>query len=98
MNYNRVWNVMNDVQESFLNINTLEFMCDELQRAVDSGDQQKIVDISHAMTAFLPVYADSFDRKFNTAWNEVVTPLYLNVKDSDKRDVKYEDVCKYFNN
>jgi len=67
MNYNRVWNVMNDVQESFLNINTLEFMCDELQRAVDSGDQQKIVDISHAMTAFLPVYTDSFDRKFNTA-------------------------------
>lgn len=98
MNYDRVWTVMNDLQESFLNINTLEFMCDELQHAVECGDHAKIIDITHAMVAFLPVYTDSFDEKFDTAWKEVVTPLFLNVKDSDKRDVKYEDVCKYFNN
>lgn len=98
MNYDRVWTVMNDVQESFNQIGSIDFLVDELQEAVDNNNRERIIDISHALLAFLPVYQDSFDRKFNVAWEEVVGPLFLSMKDRDKKDVNYDDICKYYNN
>lgn len=96
MNYHETWTAMNDLQESFNKISTIEFLCDELQRAVDSGDQQKIVDITHTMTAFLPVYTDYFEKKFDIAWKTTVTPVFMSVKENNNTVEKYEEVCKYF--
>ena len=68
----RTWQVMNDLQESFNNITTFDFMLEELQQAVDANDAQKIVDTIAALNAFYPVYTSNFDRKFKEAWNVVV--------------------------
>lgn len=68
----RTWTAMNDLQESFNNITTFDFMLEELQRAVDTNDTQKIVDTTAALNAFYPVYTSNFDRKFKEAWDVVV--------------------------
>lgn len=74
MNYqvSEHWDVMNKLEEAFSNINTISFMLEELQQAVDSNNHDKIVDVSLALNAFLPVYTDNWDRKFKEAWNQVV--------------------------
>jgi len=69
---NETWNVMNDLEDAFSNIATFNFMLEELQEAVDNGRTDEIVDITHALNAFMPVYTDNWDRKFKVAWEHVV--------------------------
>ena len=66
------WDVMNKLEEAFSNINSISFMLEQLQEAVDSNNYDKMVDVSLALNAFLPVYTDNWDRKFKEAWTEVV--------------------------
>jgi hypothetical protein len=68
----KTWTVMNDLQESFNQITHFDFLIDQLQEAVNSGEVQRIVDITAALTAFYPIYTDNFDKKFKKAWDEVV--------------------------
>ena len=69
---NETWNVMNDVEVAFAQITTFNFMLEQLQDAVDNGRTAEIVDITHALNAFVPVYTDNWDRKFKVAWEHVV--------------------------
>ena len=66
------WDVMNKLEEAFSNINSISFMLEQLQEAVESNNYDKMVDVSLALNAFLPVYTDNWDRKFKDAWNQVV--------------------------
>ena len=63
------WTVMNNLEQSFSRISTVEFMLDELQEAVDEQNQMKIVDICYALNSFLPVYTENWDKNFKKAWN-----------------------------
>ena len=69
---NETWKVMNDLEDAFSNITTFNFMLEELQDAVDHGRIDEIADIAHALNAFVPVYTDNWDRKFEVAWEHVV--------------------------
>ena len=69
---NETWKVMNDLEDAFSNIATFNFMLEQLQDAVDNGRTDEIVDITHALNAFVPVYTDNWDRKFKVAWEYVV--------------------------
>jgi len=66
------WKVMNDLEDAFSNIATFNFMLEQLQEAVDNGRTNEIVDLTHALNAFMPVYTDNWDRKFKVAWEHVV--------------------------
>ena len=72
MTDNKTWTVMNDLQESFNQINTFSFLIDQLQEAVDAGDSQRIVDNTAALNAFYSPYCDNWDDKFKKAWDVVV--------------------------
>ena len=72
MTVNKTWTVMNDLQESFNQINTFSFLLDQLQEAVDAGDSQRIVDTTAALNAFYPPYCNNWDDKFEKAWEVVV--------------------------
>jgi len=76
MNYNETWKVMNDLEDSFNKISTVDFLSEKLNDAVNSGNQQDVVDISHALLAFLPVYQKDFDEKFQIAWKKTVVELH----------------------
>jgi hypothetical protein len=73
MTMNNNWNVMNKLEESFSNINTINFMLEELKEAMDSGRIDTAHDITRALNSFIPVYTDNWDRKFKEAWDQVVT-------------------------
>ncbi len=66
------WKVMNDLNDAFSHIGQLEFLIDELQRAVDKSERAAIIDITAAMTAFMPVYTAQYDRAQAIAWTQVV--------------------------
>jgi len=83
-NYNEIWTCMNDLEQSFSRINTIDFLTDKLIEAVDSDNRQDVVDITHALLAFIPVYTKDFDEKFKKCWEEVVTPELKGYNQLDK--------------
>jgi len=66
------WKVMSDLDVAFSEITTFNFMLEQLQEAVDNDRTKEIVDLTHALNAFMPVYTDNWDRKFRDAWDHVV--------------------------
>ena len=64
-NYDKTWELMNDLEQSFSQIATIEFLSNKLIEASD---------ISQALVAFVPVYTKNFDEKFKKCWEGVVTP------------------------
>ena len=95
--YNKTWEVMNDLEESFNRITALEKMIDDLNDAVNCGDQDAIVDLSAAMTAFMPVYIRQYEKASQRAWNNTVTEVskFDNPYRSKLNDVTYDDVVTY---
>lgn len=69
---NKNWEVMNKLEESFSNINTINFMLEELKEAMDNDRIDSARDIVQGLTSFVPVYTDNWDRKFKEAWDMVV--------------------------
>ena len=94
MNYDTIWGVMNDVEEAFSQVTTIEFLTNQIQRAVDAGDINSVNDAAHALIAFVPTYAKNFDEKFATAWGEVVTPIHDPITNYDG-NLNYSEICKY---
>jgi len=68
----KYWDVMNKLEESFSNINSISFMLEELTEVMHNIRMDQAHDIVHALNAFMPVYTDNWDRNFKQAWNEVV--------------------------
>ena len=68
----KTWKVMNDLEDAFSQITTFSFLLDKLQKAVDAGDMQRIVDTTAALNAFYPPYCDNWDNKYKVAWSHVV--------------------------
>ena len=95
--YNKTWEVMNDLEESFNRIITLTGMIDDLNDAVNCGDQDAIVDLSAAMTAFMPVYIRQYEKASQRAWNNTVTEVskFDNPYRTKINDVTYDDVVTY---
>ena len=69
---NETWKVMNDVEVAFSEITTFIFMLEQLQEAVDNSRTEEIVNLTHALNAFMPVYIDNWERKYAAAWEHVV--------------------------
>ena len=72
MNYDKVWEVMSNLEEAFNKIATIEFMVEELNEAVNQGDTDKITEVSAALTAYLPVYTSHYEKASLRAWNNTV--------------------------
>jgi hypothetical protein len=68
----KTWTVMNDLEDSFSQITSFNFMLEQLQEAVNNSDTAAIVDITAALNAFYPVYVDNWDKKFKVAWRHIV--------------------------
>lgn len=96
MNYHEVWTAMNDLEQSFCKISTIEFLTEQLQSAVENNDQRAITEISNALIAYIPIFAKNFDEKFQVAWKATVTPVFMSVKENNNTVEKYDEVCKYF--
>ncbi len=83
-NYDKIWTCMNDLEQSFSRVSTIEFLSDKLVEASDNGRYSDVVDITHALLAFIPVYTKDFDENFKKCWEEVVTPEFKSYNQLDK--------------
>ncbi len=72
MDYQKTWESMNELEESFNRIKALEDMVEDLVEAVNDGETQSIIDISHAINAYLPVFINQYDKASKRAWNNTV--------------------------
>ena len=98
MNYNKTWEVMNNLEEAFNKISTVEFMAEELINAVNKDDMNHVNNIANALLAYLPVYTENYDRASKRAWNNTVSEVAKidnPYKTSRTAGVSYEDVVKY---
>ena len=98
MNYDKTWEVMSDLEDSFNRIIALEKMIDDLNDAVSVGDQECIAEVSEAMKTFMPVYIRQYEKASHRAWNNTVREVAKvdnPYKTSRNTGVSYEDVVKY---
>lgn len=98
MNYNKTWEVMNNLEEAFNKISTVEFLAEELIIAVNKDDMNHVNNIANALLAYLPVYTENYDRASKRAWNNTVGEVAKvdnPYKTSRTAGVSYEDVVKY---
>ena len=69
---------MNALDEAFNRISNIEWLSEQLQEAVDRDDRLEIINISHALLAFIPTYIASYDRAFKAAWKVTVSQTTFN--------------------
>ncbi len=77
LSYNKTWEVMHELEESFNRIVTVHQMVEDLVEAVDRNDNTKINNISKALKAYLPVYISQYDDASKRAWNNTVKEVFL---------------------
>ena len=62
MDYRKTWEVMNDLEQSFNRIITIETLVDDLEAASNRGDLEEIRIISKALSSYLPTYLNQYDK------------------------------------
>tara|TARA_B100001142_G_scaffold88316_2_gene90157 strand:+ start:1639 stop:1992 length:354 start_codon:yes stop_codon:yes gene_type:complete len=98
ISYNKTWEVMNGLEESFNRITTISQLAEDLVEAVNNDDRQSIVDLSHALNAYVPVYISQYDKASKRAWNNTVgevrkidNPYHAKNDSLISEDVKYQE-------
>ena len=105
MDYQKTWEVMNDLEESFNRIITIETLVNDLESAANAGDLEEIRVITKALVSYLPTYLSQYDKASKRAWNNTV----LKVAETDvpyreriarspslhQKDL-YEEVVKFY--
>ena len=66
------WKVMQQLEDTFNQITTLEFLVTELNEALNNKRTDEAIAAAHALECFLPVFASTYDRDFKAAWDQVV--------------------------
>ena len=105
MNYQKTWEVMNNLEESFNRIKALEDMIEDLVEAVNNDDKEHIIDVSHALNAYMPVYTRQYEKASQRAWNNTVgevlkidNPYRKDTNDTEvERSLDYDEIIKYIN-
>jgi hypothetical protein len=98
ISYNKTWEVMNSLEESFNRIITISQLTEDLNEAVNNEDRQSIIDTSHAIAAYLPVYIRQYETASQRAWNNTVlkvrkidNPYHSKDDNLIDEDVKYQE-------
>lgn len=69
---NKKWQSMQNLEDSFNQIVTFDFMIKQLEKSVSRNDMDAIKKITDAMISFYPIYCENWDDKFSTAWDELI--------------------------
>ena len=105
MDYQKTWEVMNDLEESFNRIVTIETLVSDLEAASNREDLEEIQNISKALSSYLPTYISHYDKASKRAWNNTVlkvaetdVPYRNRLADGPGQewDDLYKEVVKYY--
>ena len=75
LNYNRVWNTLNQLESVSSKICSARAILDSAIVSLESGNREKTETLMYAVDEYLQYYLEEFDRKFKDAWDETVTKL-----------------------
>lgn len=103
MDYQKTWEVMSDLEDSFNRIVTIETLVSDLEAASNRGDLEEIQIISKALSSYLPTYLHQYDKASKRAWNntvikaaEVDVPYRAQRSPSLHQKDLYSEVVKYY--
>lgn len=74
-NYQKIWNVMNDLEMVTSKISSAREILDSAIDKLEEHQYDKAGTLLYAVDEFLQYYLEDFDRKFKDAWKETVNKL-----------------------
>ena len=92
LNYDRVWNTLNDLESVTSKICSARAILDSAIDSLESGNREKTETLMYAVDEFLQYYLEEFDRKFKDAWAETVTKLKQEEVDDYMRPWGHSDM------
>lgn len=79
MDYETVWTVMNDLDESIQNVKIIDQMCDELlTQCYNMSDDDELLQTVETLRGFSKYMTRTLESKSLRAWNETVVKLNPN--------------------
>jgi len=92
LDYARVWEKMNSLEEVTSKIVSAREILDSAIVSLESGNREKTETLMYAVDEFLQYYLEEFDRKFKDAWDETVTKLKQEERDDYMRPWGHSDM------
>ena len=84
MDYETVWTVMNDLDESIQNVKIIDQMCDELlTQCYNMSDDDELLQTVETLRGFSKYMTRTLESKSIRAWNETVVKLNPNRSNSN---------------
>ena len=101
ISYNKTWEVMQSLEDSFNRIVSMEQMVNDLQEAHSNNDEESVAELINALKSYMPVYVRQYERASQRAWNNTVGEVrkldnpYRNYETEDV-EIDYEELQKFF--
>ena len=92
LNYDRVWNTMNELESVTSKICSAREILDSAIDALGNHKKDKAETLMYAVDEYLQYYLEEFDRKFKDAWQETVTKLKQEEADDYMRPWGHSDM------
>ena len=92
LNYDRVWNTLNELEAASSKICSARAILDSAIDSLESGNREKTETLMYAVDEYLQYYLEEFDRKFKDAWGETVTKLKQEEVDDYMRPWGHSDM------
>ena len=92
LNYDRVWNTLNELEAASSKICSAREILDSAIDSLESGNREKTETLMYAVDEYLQYYLEEFDRKFKDAWDETVTKLKQEEVDDYMRPWGHSDM------
>jgi hypothetical protein len=86
LNYNRVWNALNELEMVSSKISSAREILDSAIDALENHNGEKAETLMYAADEFLKYYLADFDVKFKDAWNETVVKIKQPEQESLNKD------------
>jgi len=93
LDYNDTWESMNQLEESFNRIATVQDLINVLQNAVNNDNKDEIVDTTAALVHYIQVYTKEYDKQFKITWENVVVKLASHEK-NDYISLNYDEIVE----
>ena len=101
MDYQKTWEVMQGLEDSFNRITVIETLTNDLEVASNNNDFEEVKVLIKALSHYLPTFISHYDKASKKAWNNTVVKVaeddvpYRNKSVDDSHEL-YEEVVKYY--
>lgn len=96
MDYQKTWEVMQALEDSFNRITVIETLTNDLETASNKNDFEEVKVIIKALANYLPTFVSHYDKASKKAWNNTVVKVAEDdVPYRAKKDL-YDEVVKYY--